>query len=55
MSPELIGQIILAALNLWGKAIDGQTAEQKAIMWQQWVDFTEPFHQLLIKNKKVDP
>jgi hypothetical protein len=29
---------IIAVCELWGKMIDGQTPEQKAIMWQQFLD-----------------
>lgn len=38
-----------AACNLLTELIKGQTAEQKALLWQQWIDFWAP---ILPKQEK---
>jgi hypothetical protein len=41
--------MIIAAFTLIGKLIDGQTAEQKAKIWQDWITFWTPFVSLMNK------
>jgi hypothetical protein len=41
----------IALLRVVEKLIDGQTPEQKAKLWQNWIDFWQPFINLILKGK----
>jgi hypothetical protein len=40
---------IIAGFALMGKLIDGQTPEQKAQIWQGWIDFWKPLNSWVSK------
>jgi hypothetical protein len=40
---------IIAGFTLMGKLIDGQTPEQKAQIWQGWIDFWKPLNSWVSK------
>jgi hypothetical protein len=40
---------IIAGFTLVSKLIDGQTPEQKATIWQGWIDFWKPFNGIINK------
>ena len=40
---------IIAGFVLMGKLIDGQTPEQKAQIWQGWIDFWKPLNSWVSK------
>lgn len=40
---------IIAGFTLVGKLIDGQSPEQKVIIWQGWIDFWKPFNSVINK------
>jgi hypothetical protein len=37
---------IIAGFKVMEKLIDGQTVEQKAKLWQNWIDFWQPFMEI---------
>jgi hypothetical protein len=41
--------MVIAAFVLIGKLVDGQTPEQKAKIWQDWITFWAPFVSLMAK------
>ena len=40
---------IIAGFTLVEKLIEGQSAEQKVIIWQGWIDFWKPFNGVINK------
>lgn len=38
--------LAIEGIRFMGKLIDGQSVEQKAKMWQQWIDFWESVRKL---------
>lgn len=40
----------IALLRVVEKLIDGQSPEQRVKLWQNWIDFWQPFVNLLIKK-----